>query len=185
MHRDDELPRDLQRAVELLRETPDVRSEWIESVIASAAADRSATTRPALPSRRWSIDPWMAVAAGIACIAIGAAGMYVALERRPIAAPAATVGRAPTAPVQFRLVAPGAASVQLVGDFNAWNPVALPMRRSKDGSTWEVEVGLPPGRYTYAFVVDGRLARDPSAAQSADDDFGVPSSVLLVRNGKT
>jgi hypothetical protein len=57
------------------------------------------------------------------------------------------------------------------------------MSRSSNGQTWEVEVGLAPGRYTYAFVVDGQLARDPAAAQSAHDDFGTPSSVLLVKDG--
>ncbi|HEY7394374.1 MAG TPA: hypothetical protein VH559_06000, partial [Gemmatimonadaceae bacterium] len=62
-----------------------------------------------------------------------------------------------------------------------WNPTTLPMRRSANGTTWEVEIGLPPGRYTYAFVVDGHIARDPAAAESAHDDFGAPSSVLLVK----
>jgi Carbohydrate-binding module 48 (Isoamylase N-terminal domain) len=187
MRDDERLPPDLQRAVEVLREPLPVRAEWIESVAAKAAADRVAAVRPEGAAGRWSVHPLVALAAGIACLVVGAAGMYVALERPNAGTSSQTVSRTAsaiaTAPVRFALIAPGAATVQLVGDFNAWNPVALPMRRTGDGSTWEVEVGLPPGRYTYAFVVDGRLARDPSAAQAPGDDFGVPNSVLLVKGG--
>ena len=55
------------------------------------------------------------------------------------------------------------------------------MRRSGDGRTWEIEVPLAPGRYAYSFVVDGRLERDPRAPQAVGDDFGSPSSVVMVR----
>lgn len=190
MRDDEQLPHELQRAVDALRETPEVRSEWVASIKAHAAADRvSGLQEPPLGTHRWSFDPRVAIAAGVACVALGAGAMYVALDRhdapvqsRGVAAIAAS---ASAEPVRFALVAPGAVTVQLVGDFNAWNPVGLPMRRTGDGSTWEVEVGLAPGRYTYAFVVDGRLARDPSAAQAAGDDFGVPNSVLLVKGGGT
>jgi hypothetical protein len=189
MRDDEQLPRELQRAVEALRETPEVRTEWIASIKTHAAAGRVSTQQAPFGARRWSFDPRVAIAAGVACVALGAGAMYAALGRHDVGmalrgAPGIAAS-ADTAPVRFALVAPGAVTVQLVGDFNAWNPVALPMRRARDGSTWEVEVGLPPGRYTYAFVVDGRLARDPSAAQAVSDDFGVPSSVLLVKGGGT
>jgi hypothetical protein len=46
---------------------------------------------------------------------------------------------------------------------------------------WEVEVRLPLGRYNYAFLVDGRLARDPGAPSTTDDGFGTPNSVLMVQ----
>jgi 1,4-alpha-glucan branching enzyme len=84
-------------------------------------------------------------------------------------------------PVRFSLDAPAATTVSIVGDFNGWNPVALPMRRSADGARWEVDLVLPPGRYSYAFVVDGRLSPDPRAPRAASDDFGMPNSVLMVR----
>jgi|SRR5579883_615530 len=61
--------------------------------------------------------------------------------------------------VPFRLKAPKAASVQLVGDFNGWKPGALPLTRS--GECWEVLVPLPPGRYRYLFLVDGESRPDP------------------------
>jgi Carbohydrate-binding module 48 (Isoamylase N-terminal domain) len=187
MRDDDELPPELRQAVDALREAPGVRPEWIASIAERAAADRVDSIRSTHIEGRWSLDWRMAIAAGLVCVAVGAGGMYLALARRT-ASPRDVpliAARAAKAPVRFAIVAPGAVTVQLVGDFNEWNPVALPMRRSSDGSTWEVEVGLLPGRYTYAFVVDGRLARDPSAAQAASDDFGVPSSVLLVKGGGT
>ncbi|MGH7581863.1 MAG: isoamylase early set domain-containing protein [Gemmatimonadales bacterium] len=83
-------------------------------------------------------------------------------------------------PVRFTLVAPNAMHVTLVGDFNAWNPGALPLRRLSDGHTWEVQVRLDQGRYAYAFVVDGRVARDPSAPEGGGDDYGTANSILLV-----
>jgi hypothetical protein len=59
------------------------------------------------------------------------------------------------------------------------------MRRSADGRAWLLDVPLPPGRHVYAFVVDGDLAPDPSAPRAGDEDFGVPSSVVLVSGAKT
>jgi len=82
--------------------------------------------------------------------------------------------------VRFVFVAPYASRVALVGDFNKWNPSATPMRRSADGRAWLVDLPLAPGRHVYSFVVDGDLAPDPAAPRAGDDDFGIPSSVVLV-----
>ena len=52
----------------------------------------------------------------------------------------------------FRVWAPHAVSVSVVGDFCAWDPTAHPMRRL-DGGIWETEVaGLSPYD-TYKFAV--------------------------------
>src|SRR5206468_3375197 len=74
------------------------------------------------------------------------------------------------ATVRFVYVAPYASRVALVGDFNAWNPAAMPMRRSADGRAWMIDVPLMRGRHVYAFVVDGDLAPDPAAPRAGDDD---------------
>jgi len=87
--------------------------------------------------------------------------------------------------VRFVFVAPYASNVALVGDFNGWNPSKMPMRRSADGRAWLIDVPLAPGRHVYSFVVDGDLAADPAAPRAGDDDFGVPSSVVLVSGAKT
>jgi len=42
-------------------------------------------------------------------------------------------------------------------------------------------VPLAPGRYRYAFLVDGsRWLADPAAPRARDDEFGTPSSVVTV-----
>ena len=83
--------------------------------------------------------------------------------------------------VQFVLVAPGASRVSLVGDFNDWNPEAMPLRRSARDGAWTAEVPLAAGRHIYAFVVDGRdWVPDPNAPLTPGDDFGAPNSVIMV-----
>jgi Glycogen recognition site of AMP-activated protein kinase len=81
--------------------------------------------------------------------------------------------------LQFVLVAPQAASVALVGDFNDWDPVRSPMQTVH--GVWATVVRLSPGRYRYAFLVNGVEWRaDPSAPAVKDDEFGTPSSVVTV-----
>jgi hypothetical protein len=83
--------------------------------------------------------------------------------------------------VKFVLVAPQAARVSLVGDFNGWDPAATPMQRTPTGGTWSVVVPLSAGRHEYAFVVDGKhWLPDPSAPLAPVDGFGAPNSVVLV-----
>ena len=80
---------------------------------------------------------------------------------------------------QFVLVAPQAASVSLVGDFNDWDPARSPMRTAQ--GVWATAVRLEPGRYRYAFLVNGVEWRaDPGAPSAHDDEFGTPSSVVTV-----
>jgi 1,4-alpha-glucan branching enzyme len=75
--------------------------------------------------------------------------------------------------------------VSVVGDFNAWNPSATPLRRAPNGGAWVADVPIPPGRHVYAFIVDGVLVVDPGAPRAGDEDFGVPSSVVIVRGAET
>jgi 1,4-alpha-glucan branching enzyme len=77
------------------------------------------------------------------------------------------------------LVAPQAASVSLVGDFNDWDPARAPMQTAQ--GVWATAVRLGPGRYRYAFLVNGVEWRaDPNAPPARDDEFGTPSSVVTV-----
>jgi hypothetical protein len=81
--------------------------------------------------------------------------------------------------LQFVLVAPHAASVSLVGDFNDWDPGRSPMQTAQ--GVWATAVRLAPGRYRYAFLVNGAEWRaDPNAPSARDDEFGTPSSVVTV-----
>jgi hypothetical protein len=188
---ENEVQGQLGAATELLRDVPPPTDLWRQRLLRDiAAAPAPQTTSRTLAEEprghRWSMRPMTAIAAGIVCAVIGAGATATLMQRftgggRPIAASTvatqATVGR--TA-VRFTLEAPNAGRVFLVGDFNGWNPAAIPLRRSADG-TWEVEVPLSPGRYAYSFLVDGALATDPDAPRALDDDFGSVNSVVMVK----
>ena len=184
--RDRELPSQLRAAIHVLMESPEPDASWRTSLLDRIRDDGRATSDDVIPlhshpfvARRWAMRPVTALAAGLACVIVGAATSAAVLRAR-VQRPDAPIS-ADALPVRFSLSAPGAARVSLVGDFNRWDPVALPLRRSADGRTWEVEVRLSPGRYSYSFMVDGRLARDPAAPQDAGDEYGSANSVLLLR----
>jgi 1,4-alpha-glucan branching enzyme len=86
---------------------------------------------------------------------------------------------APKIPVRFVYIDNKAATVCVSGSFNGWSQQSDCMSRSDDG--WSVRVLLPPGRYQYAFVIDGcRWRDDPGAVLAEDDGFGIKNSVLIV-----
>jgi hypothetical protein len=121
----------------------------------------------ARPGARRRVSRWVAGIAGSAL----AAGLLFAVLGRDTAS---------TRPIELRLSAP-ASQVVVVGDFNDWDPAATPLRPGNEGGTWRVELRLPPGRYRYTFLVDGRRwVPDPAEPRAADDDFGAPTSVLTV-----
>ena len=87
--------------------------------------------------------------------------------------------------IKFVLVAPHAANVSVVGDFNNWDAQATPMKRTPTGGTWSVAVPLPAGRHVYAFVINGangttQWVADPTAPLAPEDGLGAPNSVVLV-----
>lgn len=168
---DDELTGALARSVPMLREEVPVRPAWRASLLERIEGEDDRTR-----NRGWRIHPLIAIAAGLLLLA---GGIAVGRYSRP-ASRFATANPKPVAVanVRFVLVAPGAGRVSVVGDFNQWNPDAVPLRKLSDG-TWIVDVPLGAGRYAYAFVVDGKIQVDP-AAPRADGEFG-ENSILMVR----
>lgn len=81
---------------------------------------------------------------------------------------------------QFVLIAPEAQAVTVVGDFNDWSMSATPLERAQGDGVWHVTVPLGPGRYRYAFVVNGVIWRSDPEAPSAEDEFGRANSVVTV-----
>lgn len=79
--------------------------------------------------------------------------------------------RAPWRTIYFRLEAPDASRVSVIGDFNGWDPEHNPLARNLNG-VWEGHLPLPPGRYTYAFVVDGAWCPDPGCADRVAGPHG-------------
>ena len=173
--KDEGLARPLYDVVAALREEHAVPDLWRARVLQDVG--RASSRR-----RRWRRS-LLAAAAVLVVIAgsvvlrtRGPAGADLA----PAATPAARLARVEDAPVRFSVQAPGARRVVLVGDFDAWTPEGRPMRRSADGRTWELDVRLPPGRHAFAYRIDGVLRADPGAARAVEDDFGVPTSVVVV-----
>jgi hypothetical protein len=115
-----------------------------------------------------------AVAAGV--VAVTTLGI---MRVRPRAERTASTMSA--APVQFVLVAPAATSVAVVGDFNDWGLGDSALVATNHEGVWSVTAPVPAGVHRYAFVVNGKeWVADPSAPRSASDDFGMPSSALVV-----
>ncbi len=196
MGEEDRRDRLLERVVTELRR-PVMLSPGFEARVMAAvrAGRRPAAWRRAL---RWLVRPrWVAVtpleaagmAAALVAVALGGALLVRSASRPAPAEPAGQVGAAPgahpgtgeTEVIRFVLVAPGASRVALVGDFNDWDPRAMPLRPAGDGRLWTIEVPLRAGRHEYAFVVNGRQWRvDPTAPRAVANDFGPPNSVIIV-----
>ena len=152
----------IERVIRQLRKPVAIDARFDARVMRQIAADAT------LPQSRVRLGRWMWLAAA----AVFAALLIV----RPWSQRAGVHADA----YQFVLIAPNAASVVLVGDFNDWNPARSPMRVTHAG-IWTTVISLAPGRYHYAFLVNGvEWRRDPTAPAALDDDFGSPSSVVTV-----
>lgn len=88
-------------------------------------------------------------------------------------------GSSPQKEVEFRLVAPTAALVQLAGDFTDWEQSSIPMVQLNDG-TWFTSLTLAPGVHSYRFIVDGEWIDDPLSAQRAQNPFGSHNCIVQV-----
>lgn len=114
-----------------------------------------------------------AVAAGV--VAVAALGLLRGRPQHKLSVP--------LEPVQFVLVAPNAESVAVVGDFNDWGLGDSALVATNHQGVWSVTAPVPAGVHRYAFVVNGKQwVADPSAPRSAGDDFGMPSSALVVED---
>ncbi len=183
-----ELDRRLDAALQAMREPPAPRAGSAERMAATAIlaagpqARRSswllraaaAVAVVALGGTAWTIAHRLTPSAQVASVARGAGVIVPAgLAITPIAS-------APVRPIVFEFTAPDARSVQVLGDFNEWSRNAVTMQRGPDGR-WRITTLLPPGRYVFAYLVDGaRFARDPQRDTVEDRDFGVPGSELVV-----
>ena len=81
--------------------------------------------------------------------------------------------------VTFSLEAPTANEVSLGGDFNNWDAIAHPMEKDANG-VWKKTLVLPPARYEYKFLVDGRWRNDPKNDQTCPNCFGTQNNVINV-----
>ena len=79
--------------------------------------------------------------------------------------------------VTFSLNAPEAREVSVAGTFNDWDPTARPLKRDKKG-TWRTWTALPPGKYEYRFIVNGKWQEDPACEERCLNAFGTYNSVV-------
>ena len=192
--------RDVQQWMEATRPTPPpaLADQVLERIAADAQqparASESRTDREGRSGWRGWFGSWLHPAwvgtAGVAVIA----GLFL-LTQRPadqvgtegfqttVSTGAATAdvgdGRADMVRHDFRLEAPGAQEVCLVGNFNRWKVCATPLERTKD-NLWQISVELKRGRHEYMFVVDNEWISDPRAGVQVDDGFGHRNAVLIL-----
>ncbi len=82
--------------------------------------------------------------------------------------------------VRFSYSAPSAKSVSVAGSFNRWDPQTDVLQGPDRNGIWTIVLPLPPGRYEYRFVVNGKdWVLDPSAPP-VDDGLGERNSQVVV-----
>jgi 1,4-alpha-glucan branching enzyme len=80
---------------------------------------------------------------------------------------------------QFSFRAPGALSVQLLGDFTHWEKQPVHLKK-ESGGIWRASVRLEPGIYHYRFVVDGEWHDDPDCILRVANPFGSENMIREV-----
>lgn len=68
--------------------------------------------------------------------------------------------------------------VILAGEFNDWDENFLKMSPVPGG--WQIRIDLPPGRYEYKFIADGKWLHDPENPNFVMNEHLTFNSVLLV-----
>jgi hypothetical protein len=75
-------------------------------------------------------------------------------------------------------------TIYVAGDFNGWSPFAHPLRRNPQLGVREALVRIPPGRWRYRLLIDGRWRCDPYNAEKETDGRGNEASILVVPEAK-
>jgi hypothetical protein len=163
-----EAPATLLPAV--MRSVRSMRLPWWRRLLRWARTPRSLTVVPL------RLVPAAAVLAVMAVMAFH----WLPLDRtRSLVTPDLTKHTPVTLTLQFS----GARSVAVIGNFNQWHPNGYEMQRNDQSQPWSIQLQLPPGRYEYAFLVDGqKIIADPQAPFFQDDGFGNQNGVLIVGN---
>ena len=94
--------------------------------------------------------------------------------------PKTAVSSAKAKSTQFKLFAPQAKKVSVVGSFNNWDPKKVTAKKDTGGN-WTGKISLKPGRYEYKFLVDGSWVNDPKCSSAVYNSFGTQNSVVEVK----
>lgn len=93
-------------------------------------------------------------------------------------APAVEVRDAGRGERSLRIHVPGARTVEVMGDFTDWTPVAL---RPDGTGTWATRLRIAPGAHRINMRVDGGAWRVPPGLARVEDDFSGAAGLLIVR----
>jgi hypothetical protein len=80
--------------------------------------------------------------------------------------------------VRFRLRAPAAAQVTVVGSWDDWQTPGRALSPADQPNLYELWIDLPEGSYRYHFLVNGQARRPPDAPRYAPDGFGGEDGVV-------
>lgn len=117
---------------------------------------------------------WAPVLAGLILIAVIPS---LAPVRTPLP-PAAETMPVRQATLTFTFEDSNARQVALIGSFNGWRPDGS-VRTERQGNRWVFHIDVEPGRYEYAFLVDGdQIVSDPQANFRRNNGFGTPNSIV-------
>lgn len=83
-------------------------------------------------------------------------------------------------PTQFKLHAPQAKKVSVVGSFNNWDTASLVAKKDTKGN-WVAKANLKPGKHEYKFFVDGSWVNDPGCNKCVPNTFGTQNCVVEVK----
>ena len=143
----------------------------VASVPALSAAPRSSSAKDA------AVAPRSAGSAGAPVLSAAPGG-----DRKRETAVAAAPKVPAVKEVKIFFYYPPARKVAVTGDFNDWNADGVPLKAAGKPGLWETELRLPPGVYSYNFIVDGELlVPDPNSPNQMPDGYGGTNSLLLVK----
>lgn len=73
--------------------------------------------------------------------------------------------------VTFLLYRPDANAIAMSGSFNGWKTVSL-FRKKDDPATWGIQFLLPPGEYSYKYIINEQWVPDPENYSMVQDENG-------------
>jgi hypothetical protein len=78
--------------------------------------------------------------------------------------------------VRVSVTPPAASTVEVLGDFGEWTPIALTL----DEDAWSVELVLEPGTYHFGFLVDGEWWVPEGLQGTVPDEWGRVNATMVV-----
>ena len=80
--------------------------------------------------------------------------------------------------ITFEFRADAGADVSVAGTFNDWDPTKKKL--TGKGGIYKAVMMLPPGRYEYKFMINGKWCVDPECPEWVTNGVGSLNSVLVI-----